>query len=178
MNVDSYLISCAMSFYQNCGFDHTSVPMLVDPDVSALTKPEGIPEVFHPSGKVYVASAEQSFIQMWKDDEIYPDRFMALTPCVRMGEQDESHLSTFLKLELIAIGYEAVELTLRPALMFFAQVSGNRAKMIETNDGWDIEIAGIEVGSYGVRKMLNGTPYVYGTGIAEPRLSYALSKLK
>ena len=176
MNIDTFSIADAMRFYKNCGFQPACVPMLVDSDVSALTKPEGLDEVYHPSGKVYVASAEQSFIQLWKDDQLTPgNSWMALTPCVRMEEQDDSHLSTFLKLELMIVGENNVHLTLEPAVRFF-RMYDPEACVIQTNDGYDIEIRGVEVGSYGVRQMLDGTSYVYGTGIAEPRLSYALSR--
>lgn len=177
MNIDTFAIADALRFYGSCGFQSARVPMLVDPDVSALTKPEGLDEVYHPSGKVYVASAEQSFIQLWKDGELLTPgtSWMALTPCVRMEEQDESHLTTFLKLELMIVGLDDVELTLEPALRFFQGYDPD-AYVIQTNDGYDIEIGGIEVGSYGVRHMLDGTSYVYGTGVAEPRLSYALKQ--
>lgn len=36
-------------------------------------------------------------------------------------------------------------------------------------------VGGYELGSYGIRNTLEGTCYVYGTGIAEPRLSSVLN---
>lgn len=43
--------------------------------------------------------------------------------------------------------------------------------MVGTTDGYDITYKGIELGSYGMRKC-EFLEWVYGTGCAEPRLSY------
>ena len=44
---------------------------------------------------------------------------------------------------------------------------------ISTDEGYDIVLNGIEVGSYGIRQHEN-LRWIYGTGIAEPRFSTAL----
>jgi hypothetical protein len=50
-------------------------------------------------------------------------------------------------------------------------------KVIETEDGWDLELLGIEVGSYGIRRI-GDVQYMYGTGLAEPRFGQVLSMLE
>lgn len=52
---------------------------------------------------------------------------------------------------------------------------------VETSAGWDVEVDGVEVGSYGHNELRDGDApfvWVYGTGLAEPRLSQAIARLK
>lgn len=103
---------------------------------------------------------------------------MAITPCVRDEIEDDIHLSVFLKLELIIIGKHDVNSILDTATSFFNRLTDK----INIVDSWnkpfekDILINEVEVGSCGIGYMQDGTPYTYGTGIAEPRLSFALLK--
>jgi len=45
-----------------------------------------------------------------------------------------------------------------------------RLLLSRTAIGWDLNLYGQEIGSYGIRK-LGGHHWVYGTGLAEPRFS-------
>ena len=45
-----------------------------------------------------------------------------------------------------------------------------------SDESYDIESNGIELGSYGIRQHENIT-WVYGTGLAEPRLSIAIKRV-
>jgi len=57
------------------------------------------------------------------------------------------------------------------ALDFFKKFfNKNDLDTIKTDNGYDITVKGIELGSYGIREceFLN---WIYGTGCAEPRLS-------
>lgn len=176
--VSTKLIMKAIDHYQDLGYELIDVPQCVDFDVSQHTKPEGVPELFHRGMKVYVASAEQSFIQMYKDGLIEGGMYCALTPCYRHESTlDNTHYSMFLKLELIVIGSSCSFDVSNDANSFLSRLDVSVGHDVvptdEAVDSYDlVSKTGIELGSYGVRHMLDGTVYTYGTGIAEPRLSY------
>ena len=50
-------------------------------------------------------------------------------------------------------------------------------KIIDTPEGYDIELYGIEIGSYGIRRV-RGFSWIYGTMLAEPRFSEAYKLIK
>lgn len=176
----------AIEHYKKCGYKLIDVPQCVDFDVSQHTKPTGVPELFHRGMKVYVASAEQSFIQLHKEGKLQNGKYMALTPCYRHEAiLDDTHYSMFLKLELINIigvsnevmNKDCVMSMIADASYFFHKHLLTTSK--RTEEGiftFDIlaQNTKTELGSYGVRKMLDGTAYIYGTGIAEPRFSMSL----
>lgn len=169
------LILEAIDYYSKLGYKLIDVPQCVDFEVSQHTKPEGVPELFHRDMKVYVASAEQSFIQLHKDNLISEGKYMALTPCYRHEPfLDNTHYSIFLKLELIDINSTDSFSVACDSLGFFKPKVDKETYILSTEEGiktCDIICDNTEIGSYGVRYMMNGTPYVYGTGIAEPRFS-------
>lgn len=167
----------AITFYANCGFVMIDVPLLVDVDISNHTKPVDRENIHHNSDKVYVASAEQSFLQLHKEGRLPHGKFMALTPCCRdEAILDAVHYKTFLKLELIVVGRCDINDILLPVKTFFGKSLKNLC--IEDVGGvLDIVSNGVELGSYGVRQFLNSDElYTFGTGVAEPRFSYCLSK--
>ena len=168
----------AIKYYTELGYKLIDVPQCVDFDVSQHTKPKGIAEQFHAGMKVYVASAEQSFIQLHKEGNIKKGKYLAVTPCYRTeAVLDEIHYSMFLKAELIVIGKEESYTVMTDALRFFNEyVSVTYTPTDESEDSFDIihNWTNTELGSYGVRKMLDGTPYTYGTALADPRLSYCI----
>jgi hypothetical protein len=49
---------------------------------------------------------------------------------------------------------------------------GESPELVPIADTYDIEINGIEVGSYGIRSV-DDVQYIYGTGLALPRYSTA-----
>jgi hypothetical protein len=166
----------AIQHYTKLGYQLIDVPQCVDFDVSQHTKPKGVPELFHRGNKVYVASAEQSFLQLHKNRDLPNGKYMALTPCYRHEAfLDDTHYSMFLKLELIELLCMDSFPMIDDANNFFNKYLPIKTKCVETQEAecsFDIETScGVEVGSYGVRYTLDGTPYVYGTGIAEPRFS-------
>ncbi len=172
----------AIEYYKGRGYVLVDVPQCVDFEVSQHTKPDGVPELFHRGMKVYVASAEQSFIQMYKEGKLSEGKYMAVTPCYRHEAiLDDTRYSMFLKLELINIGSEDSYEVMFDALDFLKPLSkAAKVYYIPTEEGvdtLDIICKDIEIGSYGVRKMLDKTSYVYGTGLAEPRMSVVLNTL-
>lgn len=182
MNISTKTIQKALSYYESKGYNMIDIPLVVDQKVSEHTKPIGVPDLHHINSKVYVASAEQSFLQLHKDGNLSDGKYMALSPCYRHERfLDDTHYLMFLKLELIVVGlYKKNPLCemvgdcerffreqLDPSIILEGKVT--------FGDELDITCKGIELGSYGKRKMIDGTPYYYGTGLAEPRLSYVRS---
>ena len=181
-NISSNLIIEALQYYQDLGYKIIDVPQVVDFDVSQHTKPEGVPEKFHRGMKVYVASAEQSFLQLHKEGKLSNGKYVAMTPCYRNETcLDDTHYNMFLKVELINIGSINSAECVYDAKRFFDIYTPS--VVIETHESinsFDIITAycKTELGSYGVRSTLDGINYVYGTGIAEPRFSVVLDKYK
>jgi len=182
MNISIGLISEAIEYYKGCGFEMIEVPLVVDQDVSNLTKPKGIPDLSHIDGKVYVASAEQSFVQLHKEGNLLEGKYMALTPCYRPERLlDDIHYLMFLKLELIIVGCDQMEDMIDYAGSFFSKYIPVTEDPLICDDfeiKYDLMYKDIELGSYGCRKMLDGTIYTYGTGMASPRLEYCINKYR
>jgi hypothetical protein len=176
--VSTTLLLEAVQYYSELGYQLIDVPQCVDFDVSQHTKPEGLPELFHRGMKVYVASAEQSFLQLHKEGKLPNGKYMALTPCYRHeATLDDTHYSLFLKLELVVVGESCSYNVMHDCLGFFKPKIKEETYFIVTDEGidtYDIMCDDVEIGSYGVRYTLDGTPYTYGTGIAEPRFSSLL----
>lgn len=175
-NIDIGLINSAYLYYLLRGYEPLSAPLLVDKDVLDITLPEGRHGKQH-LDKFYVGSAEQSFYQLMKDGLEPKGKYMMLTPCQRDEEASESHLEIFLKLELISISTTPQNIA-KDAFDFYKML-GEEAKLV-SKEGfcqYDLEIGGVEVGSYGCR-MYDSVCVSYGTGLALPRFSQARSRNK
>lgn len=178
MNVDLPAIRKAMDIYQSLGYTDISVPYVVDRDVSEVTLPQDKEATYHHGRKVYSGSAEQGFLQLMKDGQLPAGKYMALTPCVRDDEPDETHAQVFMKLELIWVDPpgEMSALSVAAQATYVMKCFGIDAFSVPTDeaeDSWDLETgSGLELGSYGIR-VYRGRRYIYGTGLAEPRFSLA-----
>lgn len=193
--VSSQRISDAIRYFELRGYRHTDVPMVVPMDINDLTCPSGVELTAHGDG-VYSGSAEQGFLYLLDQNLLREGKYMALTPCMRGDELDETHFRVFVKLELIHVlgqGYTVNEIASKTKLgeligsvMNFVFEQSSRCKKpvkvstIEVENckshiQYDIMLNDIEIGSYGLRHDSNGSLYMYGTGIAEPRFSYAMS---
>lgn len=170
-NIDCKLLLDAMNYYQELGYKPLTAPMLVDKDVVEITLPAEVKAKEH-LGLYYVGSAEQSFFQLIKNGFKPKESYMMITPCERSEKESEQHLNIFLKLELISMTKTYKDIV-KDVLGFYKQ-QGFKPTVLNTNVGQDININGIEVGSYGNRKYLMND-ITYGTGLALPRISYALS---
>jgi len=165
MNIDYSLIHSAQTFYELLGYKYINTPWEVPNDVHKITWK-------HQITTNMVASGEQSFLHLILNKNLKPGKYQTITPCCREEEEDETHFKYFMKLELIDFSwtkqYNALCIA-NDANLFL------EGEIINTTEGFDIERAGIEIGSYGARKYgkLN---WVYGTGIAEPRYSISLKK--
>lgn len=184
--INTNLIQAALNFYQRNDFILATVPMTVEKKYANLTKPEDkdIDLDLKHNGRHYVASAEQSFLEMYdKGKLIKGTKYAAVTPCYRQEDiLDATHFNVFIKLELFIVtrtyseAQEYLNYILRKARFFFTYYA--RLTLVEdriNENQIDLNTMGnnIEVGSYGIRQALNGDYYVYGTGLAEPRTTYA-----
>lgn len=183
-NISTILIMEAMNYYSGLGYVPFTVPLVVDDEVSDLTKPDIVQSLYH-QDKVYVGSAEQSFLQLYKHKDIYKKngkngKYFAVTPCYRQELiLDELHYLVFLKIELFVIPENnamTLHRVLGNAFGFFDGYTKDIEIRALTYRSYDIFVNDIEVGSYGIRNLDNKLSYIYGTGLAEPRFSYAVSK--
>lgn len=185
------ILNKALAYYGS-KYDLIDVPYLVDVDVSASTKPDFVKDLYHNNDKVYVGSGEQSFIQLMKEKNLASGKLMCITPCYRDEENlDELHYLMFMKLELIeyhtkwndkevfmAEHLNALSNMIETSKEFFNKQLNYRSSIetvVSGHNQYDILINGIEVGSYGVRETEYGR-FIYGTGVAFPRINQALER--
>lgn len=185
----------ALNRYSNhLGYIQIDVPWIVpnhvtrmtlDPQYPAIEAYEGI-TVRGYGGKSIgdlVGSAEQSFLTLDTEGVLGRGKFVSITPCFRMEQAHNDFTRPyFMKVEL----YQNTDVTrdnlnkmIGDALYVFrwliSQESSPELNLLETkeiDDGYDIMLNGVEIGSYGIRHK-NGLSWIYGTGLAEPRFSVA-----
>jgi aspartyl/asparaginyl-tRNA synthetase len=170
----------AIDYYKKAGYEYVEVPWIVDEAAVNVTRPPGGTAFYVrvPDSKDHtclVASAEQSFLQI--RDELCPGRkYMTVSPCFRYEKfPDELHHQDFVKLELIAPLWKTDdhEPVLRDMVKTVLTFFNNRfvpSTEVQTDIGTDIVALGEELGSYGYREH-ETFRWVYGTGLAEPRMS-------
>lgn len=180
VGVDWQLLGKAVFHYECAGFKVMNVPWSVPADVAAVTCPEDW-RMYPFADEVLVGSAEQSFMQMQFLGELPPGKYVACTPCFRNEPVvDATHQKYFMKVEL----YSTEESQTGKAMEFakaaqnFVKAWGqSNATIVPTEEGLDLMLAGIEIGSYSTREH-NGFKWTCGTGLAEPRFSFAKSQVK
>lgn len=173
------VISEAIDFYKSLGFKYVETPWFVDMATVCITCNNVDAMQILPSGQVLVGSAEQGFLQLAIDKQLEGTNFVSCSPCFRIEEPDELHHLQFLKVELFVLcGSESEAIFASKELVFRARkfMGFKNTVVVETNDGFDIEINGIEVGSYGARYDQSVGWWAYGTGVAEPRFTQAKEK--
>ena len=183
-NIDLPLLIKAMNYYQSAGYTPLSVPMIVSHEAIGVTLPSNIKAKQHCDGLLngfYVGSAEQSAYQMLADDSYISGKFMMLTPCQRSEAYlDCHHMETFLKLELVQINTNICTPIIDDVFSFLKkEFSNSEIEIVEDlfgNSSKDINVNGVEVGSYGYRNF-EGNSVQYGTGLALPRISQAINSL-
>lgn len=183
----------AVKYYETCGFKYIDVPWAVSEEAINITRPawvtgDALQYVSGGQPLFPVASAEQSFLQLRMDDpSAATGSYCALTPCFRIeAVLDELHQPYFMKVELISwdkTTKEDLSKMIAGARMLFEKDMW--IDCVPNNDpdplgvvAYDLVTAhtGIELGSYGIRETPKLGRWLYGTGIAEPRYSYALEK--
>ena len=182
-NIDYLKIADALIFYQELGYKLIEVPWVISEEAERIT---GHP---HPRCTSFlgdhVASAEQSFLELILRKELPEGKYVACTPCFRNDNCDEIHHKWFIKVELINfLGYKTIpsdkaailtDQIIQDAMLFYKRYT--EIGLLKTDIGMDITAKDIELGSYGYREH-NDFSWIYGTGIAEPRLSYVLNLQK
>jgi hypothetical protein len=175
--IDYARLGRSVEHYEKVGYTHVEVPWTVTQAVSNITKPPGAGEyLINSKNKVLVASGEQGFLYLALKGFLPPGKFQAITPCFRDEPFDVSHTKYFMKNELIITDDPSIEMVKKiigDALEYFhTEHPTGVLRVVETAVGCDIELNGIELGSYGLRKTSFLT-WVYGTGLAEPRFTMA-----
>lgn len=178
--IDWQLFGAALQHYRDRGYAYLEVPWIVSDVALHVTLPTDKTGLMTQDGPL-AGSAEQSFIHMMLAGELTPGRYCAITPCFRDDAPDKLHQRSFMKLELIEF-YRMPESDLnerawhvtRDALDFMDHaICGKGVRVVTTEAGFDLELNGVEVGSYGHRSLGDRFHWVYGTGLAEPRFSIA-----
>jgi hypothetical protein len=172
------IISRAIKYYENLGYNYINVPWSVSYNAIKITSPEKSKIFCYDKDKSLnlVASGEQSFIQLLLDNNIKKGKYQCVTPCFRDDKIDEYHSHTFMKVELIDIGNE--NSIIDDAYNFFNTYICKGITIENTKIGQDLFYKGIELGSYGYRTIDNeNIQWNYGTGVAEPRFSKVLSTI-
>ncbi len=138
-----------------------------------------------------VASAEQSFLQMaldnWKVNVRPVGDLCAMTPCFRNEPViDDLHQPYFMKVELISwdktTHEDLTKMIAHARLLFEENVWVDCVPNTDPDpigiEAYDLVTShtGIELGSYGIREHPKVGRWLYGTGLAEPRYTYAIEK--
>lgn len=175
--IDWQRLARAHAFFERKGYQYVEVPWAVPEEIVNITLPPGnTPIAVRGADAVLVGSAEQGFLDivkyatysLWQEG-----LYFSISPCFR-GEPEiyRGHTQlTFMKLELFAPNALKSQILLEDAEQFMAS-EGAQLVRVNTEHGIDLECAGIEVGSYGVRE--HHIKWSYATGLAEPRFSHAL----
>ncbi len=194
----------AMQFHEKAGYHPIDVPWCVSDAAMTITRPVWagtINAAYIAGGKQQcpVASAEQSFLQLQLDQVKATGHYMtgtyvALTPCFRNEPViDDLHQPYFMKVELYDatanlghpfVNQDRLTAMIERAERFFKRYLDVKVIPNTENDpvadgpAYDIVAEGtnIELGSYGIRFHDSVGRWVYGTGCAEPRLSYAIEE--
>lgn len=189
-------LSQAVPLYTALGYEYREVPWLVSSAADESTKPDNGASivaweestdryghmVMRESGCL-PASGEQSFVQLLFDG-LKPGRYQCITPCFRVERRyTELTRPWFMKLELIevapaGIALGDVEEVANDALTVMRQFAAKDTITARSTgpNSLDLDVNGIEVGSYGARQYNRGEfQWIYGTGLAEPRFSEAMA---
>lgn len=171
--IDYKLLSESIEYYEKKNYTRIETPWMVSQYINDLTKPTWIPSftVGH-NGKCLVGSGEQSFLFLYLKNFLPKGQFQTVTPCFRYEAFDALHSNTFMKNELIKtdiVNAYRLEEVVNEAHGFFKKYIP-ACEIVTTTEGFDIEIDGKELGSYGIRSC-EFLDWIYATGCAEPRTS-------
>lgn len=172
--IDYKLLDDSLRYYEANGFKRIESPWTVSEQVDNITKPtDRISFQLKHNSKCLVASGEQSFLYLYLKNFLPKGQYQTITPCFRFEAFDFLHTKYFMKNELIKTDlinerelFKIVDL----AFEFYQPLFKPELQIITTEDGYDIQVEGKELGSYGIRKC-EFLEWIYATGCAEPRTS-------
>ncbi len=185
--------SHALRYYAKRGFTYVDVPWATSRDMMMVTCPD---EKFIVTSDVgdLVGSAEQSLVAESLAGRLAPGRYMAITPCFRNDDEDALHKRYFMKLELFvtdATAHEDLMNLISDCATFFGKCvdeviprradKSNRVVLKKYGETFDLELEGVELGSYGVRSVVHTgrvLTWLFATGLAEPRFTRAAEMAK
>ncbi|USN96692.1 MAG: hypothetical protein H6797_00615 [Candidatus Nomurabacteria bacterium] len=170
-HIDYRKLTTGLDYYENLGYHYMEVPWAVSHESLAVTLPVGAIGTSVQYGEL-VGSGEQSFIELMRRGAIIA-KACCITPCFRIEKSyDRLHHPYFMKLELINTDatQENLKEMIRDAREFLKKFIVTEVEETGPNT-YDIvdRYRRIELGSYGFRAYGN-TTFIYGTGIALPRL--------
>lgn len=177
--IDYKLLDDSINYYESKGFQRIESPWTVSEQVDNITRPvERIPFKLRHNNKCLVASGEQSFLYLYLKNFIPKGQYQTITPCFRFEAFDFLHTKYFMKNELIktdVVTENELNKVVDIAIKFYQPLFKNKLDVTKTDSGFDIEIDGKELGSYGIRSC-EFLDWIYATACAEPRTS-SLMKL-
>jgi hypothetical protein len=177
IKVNYELLGQAISYYKSLGYQYIDVDWSASIEAINITKPAMIKGPLVNVGPNFlVASAEQSLLDNILNNKLNPGRYVTCTPCFRLGEYDDLHVPYFMKVELMDYqdkikNEEMIYKVIEDSQGFYNQHL-EETEIKEYLETIDLEYKGIELGSYGIRYHKDIGYWVFGTGCAEPRLSY------
>ncbi len=187
--IDYSILAKSIDFYESRGFKRIESPWTVTQPVSEITKPKEAKDfkLIHEDNKVMVASGEQSFLYLYLKGFLPLGQFQTVTPCMRKESFDIWHSKYFIKNELIKTDSttekDLANIIKLAASFFETLLPKDKIHIRKTGPkSFDLEakindLENIELGSYGIREC-SFLKWIYGTGVAEPRLSSVLKLIK
>lgn len=175
-------IADGVAHYTRAGFTYVEVPWVIPTRVVNATLPPHAVPCTVLTGPWFrgclVGSAEQSLLAMCLEGRFGPGSYCAVSPCHRDDPNDDLHGNHFIKLELMRILPEAprnhstlIHEMVEAATVFHAPRVPVQSLAIDAHQVDLVTVPdAIEVGSYGYRSHRD-IHWIYGTGVAEPRLS-------
>ena len=178
--IDYSLIGSVIEYYRALGYAYIEVPWIVPKEIANITCSDD-EKILLVGNNCLVGSAEQSLIHLLTENKLPLDiPFVACTPCHRLNEPNTPHhFPQFMKVELGLVMSsrsntdvkDRVISMLRHAQSFMLEHTNKKISEVTSSAQIDLEIEGIEVGSYGFRILPDTNIWCYGTGLAEPRFS-------
>ncbi len=162
-------INKIIQIYENFGYIYKTVPTIVNKNILSITHSHH----FYIPSYYFIASGEQGFLHLITKCKLVVGKYQTYTACCRPYEKDDFlHQELFFKLELININPKNPQIELFKMILEAYAVYSlecTNLSIVNTEYGFDIENNNIELGSYGIRYH-NDICWVYGTGIAYPRI--------
>jgi len=179
--IDYGRLDRSTKFYETFGFKRIESPWTVTKEISGITKPpDKVDWEISGKNKVLVASGEQSFLYLYLKGFLPEGKYQTITPCFRDEPFDKTHTKYFIKNELIItdnVTPQKLDFLISACREFFEKELDTKVDIVKTDIGFDLEVKGIEIGSYGIRSC-EYLDWIYGTGLAEPRLTMIKNMLR
>ncbi|WP_059925057.1 hypothetical protein [Burkholderia ubonensis] len=188
------LLHLAIQWWQAQGFQYVDLPWMVPKAYADAHRPDFCREIRTLHGS-FVGSGEQSFLMLREEGRLRGGApgYIGWTPCLRdEAVLDETHQHGFMKAEWYVPLERAQILGWRVYFDALMEQQTQMFRAVALHAGGpiglpvareesgavqhDLLVAGLEVGSYGMRHF-KGKAYLYGTALALPRFPQALARV-